>query len=98
VAQLEPEAREPGAARVELALPALEVRLGDWIYSCGGAGGADAPATDPGRWPGSAPFQIGAASILLSCVHFLALCFVMHCYFGLAFSMKGTTANKNVVD
>ena len=65
------------AAGFETLVPAAACLAGS-IYSCGGAGGADAPATAPGRWPGLAPVQTGAASILLSCVHFLALCYLVH--------------------
>jgi len=49
------------------------------IYSCGGACGVDALATALGHWPELAPVRSGAASILSSCLYFLALCNLMHC-------------------
>ncbi len=62
-----PEAAGPGAA--------LPVAL---TCSCGGAGGGDAPATAPDRWPGVAPSLAGAGLVLSSCVHFLVHCFFEH--------------------
>jgi hypothetical protein len=72
VAASEPEAVWPGP------------RFAGWFCSCGGAGGADAPATVPGRWPGTAPVQTGAASNLSSFVYFLALCFWCIAFLGSA--------------
>jgi hypothetical protein len=41
--------------------------------SCGGVGGADAPAFVPAQQPGIAPPLKAAALILSSCLHFLVL-------------------------
>jgi len=79
--------RSPGAAEQVWVRPlaaelapevAPEARRPGWIYSCGGACGADALATVPCHWPGLAPVQTEAASILSSCVYFLALCSLLH--------------------
>jgi hypothetical protein len=80
-------AAEPGAASAPAVPAAGSVGCS---YSCGGAGGGDAPATVPGHWPGLAPDQSGAASILSSCVYFLAMCFLVHCV--LALSRPGPAA------
>src|SRR5258708_5406935 len=63
----------------------------------GGAGGGDAPATGPGRWPGSAPLQTGAGSVLSSCLNFLALYCWMHCSSGSAASFIGAALPLYVV-
>jgi len=63
----------PLAVAPEAVGPGLRPAEADCSYSCGGAGGADAPATAPGRGPESAPVQTGASSILSSCLYFLAL-------------------------
>ena len=77
----EPEAVAPEVAVPEVAV--LEVAVlgaysADCSCSCGGAGGADAPATAPGHWPEPAPVQTEAASILSSCLYFLAPCSLVH--------------------
>ena len=61
--------------------------IGHGRFVTTGAGGGDALATAPGHWPGLAPVQPGAASILSSCVYFLAMYFLMHYVF--VFSRSG---------
>ena len=54
--------------------------------SCAAADGGDAlepgPAPDPVRGARLAPCRSGAASILLSCVYFLTVCYWNHGYLG----------------
>src|SRR5208337_327751 len=77
----------PGLAAVPAGLAPRSVGCSCF---CGDAGGADAPATAPGHWPGLAPDRSGARSILSSCVYFLAMCCLMHCV--LAFSRTCSAA------
>ena len=69
---------------VELAVPAMS-RV-ECSCSCGVAVSADALATAPGRWPRPAPVQSGAASNLSSCVYFLEMCCLVHCFPGFSCS------------
>jgi hypothetical protein len=87
VLALEAEA-EAGVALAPASEPALvpepeavvpEPRLLGCSCFYGGVGGAGAPAIAPGRWPGPAPIQIGAALILSSCVNFLMHCDLVYC-------------------
>ena len=56
------------------------------ICFCDDAGGADVLATAPGRSPGLAPTLVEALSVLLSCVHFLALYCVVHYFSSVSIS------------
>src|SRR5579863_3137892 len=56
---------------------------------CDDAGGADVLATVPGCWPGLTPARAGVSSVLLSCVHFLALCSGLHHFSCFSSSISG---------
>jgi len=79
----EPASAAEAAAKAGSAVPAPAAvvdRLAGSTCFCGDAGDAGALATVPAHWLGPAPFLVGALSVLLSCVHFLALCCLLPYY------------------
>ena len=80
-------AAEPAAA--DSAAGPEAARLAGSTCFCDDACGADGLATVPDHSSGTTPDLAGAPSVLLSCVHFLALCYRLHSISWFSFSTLG---------